>query len=72
MLLKFLIQEDEEEPKTLEFNGDYKIDDLENIYMDLIKTDIEWYHFKSIPNGFIIRKKNIKSVYLEGKNDESK
>jgi hypothetical protein len=62
--LRFLIQEDNEQPKTLEFLGDYKTKDLEAVYLELINPDTEWFRYKSPPAGFIVRKKDIKSVNL--------
>jgi len=63
--LRFVIQEEGEETKNLSFAGKYTVKDLEKVYLDLIEIDKEWLRFGSPPNGFVSRKKSIKSVFLE-------
>ena len=64
MLLSFIIQEENEEPKTLEYAGKYTTKDLEKVFLELINNENDWFAFKSKPNGFVTRKKYIKTVLL--------
>jgi hypothetical protein len=63
--LRFVVQEEGEVTKELKFAGEYNVKDLEKIFLSLVDSADEWFSFRSQPNGFIIRKKNIKSVFLE-------
>jgi len=65
MFLNFLIQEEGENTKILEYQGDYTVKSLEAIFEQLINPDCEWFKFDSKPHGFITRKKHIKTVYLK-------
>lgn len=64
MYIHFLIQEDGEASKVLEYEGEYTVKDLEKVYTELIDTTSEWFNFKTPPSGFVTRKKFIKTVYL--------
>jgi len=64
MFINFLVQEDGEAAKVLEYEGDYTLKDLEKIFLDLLDIDKEWLFFGTRPNGFTTRKKYIKTVYL--------
>lgn len=65
MFLNFIIQEENEETKILQYEGDYTVKDLEKIFLELIDNQNDWYKFQSQPYGFITRKKYVKSVLLK-------
>lgn len=73
MFINFVMQEDGEDTKILQYEGSYTIKDLEKIFLSLIDPDNEWLQFQSPPNGFITRKKYIRTVYLkEGQQENEK
>lgn len=65
MFLNFIIQEEGEDTKILQYEGDYTIKDLEKIFLELIDNQNEWFRFLSKPRGFVTRKKFIKTVYMQ-------
>lgn len=65
MTINFIIQEDGEDTKVMQYSGDYTVKDLEAIFVKLIDKENEWLIFKSPPHGLVTRKKYIKTVYLK-------